>query len=86
MCVCGGMACLHEVVIVGHLPALPAQLQPVGHLKLALAVHDGNAPCDAVNAVCHIPHHLHHQQAHIHTLCSPTKGVSIGLSINKDRQ
>ena len=58
ICRCRIRACLHEVFVVAHFPALPAQLQPVGHLQLALPVQDCNASCDAVNAAYHIPHHL----------------------------
>ena len=54
----GNNACLHEVVIVGHFPALPPQLQPASHLQLALPVHDHDAPSDFVYTVGHIPHHL----------------------------
>lgn len=68
-------ACLHEVLIVAQLPALPAQLQPVSHLQLALPVHDGNAPRDAVNAACHIPHHL--LQKSMLTLCSLLHDVTL---------
>lgn len=51
-------ACLHEVVIVGHLPALPAQLQAASHLQFALPVHDGDAASYIMHAVGHILHHL----------------------------
>ena len=52
-------AYLHEVVIVGDLPALPSQLQPGSCFQLALPVHDHNPASDVVYAVYHISHDLH---------------------------
>ena len=62
---------LHEVVVVGQLPALPPDLQACCHLQLALSIHDHNTPRNVVYTADHITHHLH-SQASLQMCCHLT--------------